>query len=526
MSGEWDMKIISYNDLEHIVKTGDVISIAALSVGNLPVEILKNLAEQHDENKKVNDLTFVVSNDISDFDDGFDLDSFVTRGMVKRIITSLVIASPFTVKTIKNNEIEMYFLPQGIIATHYRHQSSSSPGMISKIGLDTVVDPRYSGGRANDVTREDIVSVIDIDGEEYLHYKFPKIDVALLRGTYADEKGNIYMTHESHLGEGYAAAAAARSNNGKIIVQVKEIIKNGSYNPKDVFIPAELVDYVVVNKDPKYHKQVIQDYYDPALAGHYRIAEPRQGFPEFDARKIILRRSAQFLSPGDGVSIGYGINNELSNLLREEKVGELVNLNIDTGIFGGMLGSGNRFGMNYNLDARIRHDMTWDFIFNDGLDIAYLSFAEIDRHGNVNVSVFGERLNGSGGFIDISQTVQTLIFSGTMVVSSKAECREKTLEIKEEGHTRKFVDSVKSMDFNAAYSRQLGQQVYYVTERAVFELTDAGLKVIEVAPGLQLEKDVLSQMDFKPIIAEDIKVMDPEIYQETWGKLQYSIKGE
>lgn len=518
------MEIISYKDLRNIVKSGDVISIAALSTGNLPMEVLKYLAEQYDEDGKTDNLTFVVSNDISDFDDGFDLDSFVSRGMVKRIIASLVIASPVTVEAIKNNEIEAYFLPQGIIATSYREQASSSPGMITKIGLNTVVDSRMSGGKVNDVTRDDLVSLIEINNEQYLHYNFPKIDVVLLRGTFADEKGNIYMTHESHLGEGFSAASAARQNGGKVIVQVKEIIEKGSFNPRDVFIPSELVDYVVVNKNPKYHKQVIQTYYDPALSGHHRISQSKEKFLEFGSRKIILRRSAQFLKPGHRVSIGYGINNELSNVLREEGAEDLVKLNIDTGIFGGMIGSGNYFGMNYNLDARMRHDMTWDFIFNGGLDIAFLSFAEIDSSGNVNVSKFGDRMNGSGGFIDISQTVKTLIFSGTMVVGSDSHCENNELIIDSEGHSRKFVDSVQSMDFNAEYSRELGQDVYYVTERAVFQLTDNGIELIEIAPGLNLEKDVLSQMDFKPLVSKDLKEISSELFQETWGKLAQSIK--
>src|SRR5699024_4715086 len=212
------MEIISYDDLRNIVKSGDVISIAALSTGNLPMEVLKHLAEQHDEHGNLDNLTFIVSNDISDFDDGFDLDSFVSRGMVKRIITSLMVASPITVEAIKNNEIEAYFLPQGIIATQYRNHSSSSPGMISKTGLNTVVDARLYGGKMNDAGREDLVSLIEINHARYLHYRLPKVDIARLRGTYAGESGNIYMSHESHLGEGFSAASAVKSNGGKVIV--------------------------------------------------------------------------------------------------------------------------------------------------------------------------------------------------------------------------------------------------------------------------------------------------------------------
>lgn len=518
------MQIISYNDLKNIVNTGDVISIAALSVGNLPVEILKHLVEEYDETRVPDNITFIIANDISDYTDGYDLDSFVKRGMVKRLITSLLTASPVTINAIKNNEIEAYFYPQGVIATQYRNHSDSSPGVITKIGLNTNVDPRSSGGKVNDITDEDLVSLLEIKGKEYLHYDFPGVDVALLRGTYADEKGNIFMTHEAHLGEGYSAAAATRNNGGKVVVQVKEIVQSGNFRSTDVFIPGELVDYVVVNKNPEYHKQVMQTYYDPALSGDYRVNDIQAQFIELSSRKIILRRSAQFLNEGNVVSIGFGINNELSNLLIEEQVEDLVQVNIDTGVFGGVIGSKKNFGMNYNLDARMRHDMTWDFIYNGGLDIAYLSFAEIDRFGNVNVSSFGNKMSGSGGFIDISQTVKTIIFSGTLVVGSETICENNQLIIEREGESHKFVENVQNVDFNAAYSRELNQQVFYVTERAVFELVDEGLKLIEIAPGLDLQRDILENMDFVPLISDELRMMDEDIYQNNWGKLKQSIK--
>ncbi|WP_301420770.1 acyl CoA:acetate/3-ketoacid CoA transferase [Mammaliicoccus lentus] len=519
------MKIISFNDLKDIVKSGDVISIAALSVANLPVNVLKHIALAHEKTGQIDNLTIMLANDISDYrGDGYDLDSFVSRGMVKRLIASIIIGSPKTIEAIKNNEIEAYMLPQGLMATHYRRDSKLFPGTISKIGLNTNIDPRYSGGKVNEVTKKDIVSLLEVNHEEYLHYDFPKTDIALLRGTYADSEGNIFMNHEAHLGEGYGVAAAAHSNGGKVIVQVKEIVESGSFKPTEVFIPGELVDYVVVNDNPKYHRQLPQAYYDPALSGEYRINKMLEPFIEFNTRKVILRRAAQFLQKDDVVSIGFGINNELSNMLVEEEAHDLVQLNVDTGNFGGMVGSREYFGMNYNLDARMRHEMTWDFIYSGGLDVAYLSFAEIDQHGNVNVSMYGDRMNGCGGFVDISQTVKRIVFSGTMVVGSQSTCSNNKLVIEQEGHTKKFVEQVKNLDFNAAYSRKLGQEVYYVTERAVFQLTDDGLKLIEIAPGLDLEKDVLANLAFQPIIADDLKMINRDIYQENWGGLQRSIQ--
>lgn len=518
------MQVISYNDLKNIITPGDIISVAALSVGNLPAEILKHIVEQYDETGSPDNLTFIIANDISDYEGGIDLDAFVQRGMIKRLITSLLTASPATIEAIKNNEVETYFFPQGILAVQYRNHSVSSPGMITKIGLNTSVDPRNSGGMVNDATTGSLVSVLEIKGEEYLHYDFPGIDAALLRGTYADEKGNIFMTHESHLGEGYSVAAATHQNGGKVIVQVKEIVQSGSFPPHEVFIPGELVDYVVINENPEYHKQVMQAYYDPALSGHYRVSDIQEQPMELSSRKIILRRAAQFLSEGDVVSIGFGINNELPNVLIEEQAENLVQLNIDTGVFGGIIGSKDRFGMNYNLDARMRHELTWDFIYHGGHDIAYLSFAEIDRWGNVNVSCFGNKMSGSGGFIDISQTVKTIIFSGTLVAGSQSSCENNQLIIEQEGHSHKFVNDVQSVDFNAAYSRELNQQVFYVTERAVFHLVEEGLKLIEIGPGLDLQRDILSKVDFDPIISDELKIMDQNMYQNDWGELKQSIQ--
>ncbi|MCG7337866.1 acyl CoA:acetate/3-ketoacid CoA transferase [Staphylococcus sp. ACRSN] len=519
------MKIIPLSEVTDIIKDDNTIAMAALSSANLPVELLKVLVDYYDEVRTPKNLTFMLANDISDYrGDGVDLDSFVTRNMVKRLITSIITASPATIRAMKENEIEAYYLPQGVLTTHYRNHTSASPGYLTRIGLNTNVDPRYRGGKVNQRTTEDLVSLVEVEQKPYLKYDFPNIDIALLRGTYADQDGNIYMTHEAHLGEGYSVALKAHNNGGKVIVQVKEVIQNGRFNPRDVFIPGKLVDYIVINENPKYHRQVMQNYYDPALAGRYRVPQIREPFLQLNARKVILRRAAQFLRLDDVVSIGFGINNELSNLLIEEQSGKLVQLNIDTGIFGGIVSSGQNFGMNYNLSAQMRHDQTWDFIYNGGLDVAYLSFAEVDEIGNVNVSKFGDKMNGCGGFIDISQTVKRIVFSGTMVAGGQLDFGHGKIEIHKEGHANKFVKKVGNIDFNAKYAQELGQMVYFVTERGVFELTEHGLKLIEVAAGLDVERDVLAHMDFKPIIAEDIKVTNPAIYHDKWGGLAQIIR--
>lgn len=356
-----------------------------------------------------------------------------------------------------------------------------------------------------------------------MHYQLPSVDVALLRGTYADQQGNIYVTQEAYLSEGYSIALNAKSAQGTVVVQVKEIIDTPNLNPDNVFIPGSLVDYIYVAGDSKHHRQLIQAHYDPVFSGETQTKARIDPPLPFNTRKTILRRAAQFLNKGDTISIGFGINNELSNLLHEEQVAHLVQPVQDIGIFGGFIGSGKHFGMNANFDSRLRHDQTWDFIYNGGISVAYLSFAEIDQYGNVNVSYFGDRMNGCGGFIDISQSVQRIIFSGHLVARSQLNITNAQLEVTQEGTSQKFVPEVSNIDFNAAYAKTLNQEVYIVTDRAVFELREAGLTLIEIAPGLNLEQDILKQMGFKPLIAEDLKTMDHTIYQEQWGLLAQSI---
>ena len=518
------MKCVNQRELKSIVQDGDVVGLAALTVSNLPSEILQHLLAQYDETQSPKQLTMMLANDISSGGLTVELDDFVERGMIQRLIMSIMTASPKTVAAIKANTIEAYFIPQGVIATHYRQTNTLSPGVITKIGLNTGVDALYQGGKVNEVTTDDIVTRVDIQGETYLHYHLPPVDVAILRGTYADTKGNIYMTHEAHLGESYSVALNAKAHGGQVIVQVKEIVDICQQSPNDVFIPGALVDYVYVSKESKQHRQLIQTYYQPELSGEQRITDYPEPILPFTTRKLILRRAAQLLQQGDTISIGYGINNELTNLLHEEGVEAAVQPIMDTGIFGGFIGSRQHFGMNYNTEARMRHELTWDFIYNGGISVAYLSFAEVDAQGNVNVSYFGDRMNGCGGFIDISQSVQRLVFCGSLVAGGSLTIENGQLHADDHAPKQKFVAHVKHIDFNAADAVAKNQDITFVTDRAVFKLGDSGLTLTEIAPGLDLDKDVLQHIDFQPNIAKPLMTMDPTIFHETWGQLSQSIQ--
>ena len=520
------MELKTYEELRGLIKDEDVVAFTPFTTAGLPMEFMANLIEEHQETGQPNNLTIMSSNNLSDYAGRVGIDQMVAEGMVKTFLTNILTTSKQTQKAIENNEIEAYTIPQGVMATHYRLASDKTPGVLTKIGLHTHLDPRLGGGKANEVTTKNLVHLVEVNGEEYLHYDLPKPDVLVLRATYADEYGNIYMTQENYLGEGFSAAVAVKNNGGKTVVQVKDIIENHSKNPKEVFIPAELVDYVVLNEDESLHKQLPQTNYDPKLSGEIHVLEPQFIDLPFGVKKVILRRASQFLRKDNVVSIGFGISNGTSKLLYEENVEDLVQLNMDLGMMGGFQGSRETMGMNYNSSAVIRHDMSWDFIYNKGIDIALLSFAEVDENGNVNVSLLGNKVNGIGGFIDISQSVKRLVFSGKMMINDKTSIKDGQLEIEEESNQSKFVKKVKHIDFNGKYAKELGQEAYFVTDRAVFKLIEDGIMLIEVARGVDLQKDVLDHMAFEPLIADEIGIMDEAIYQETWGGLKDSLTKE
>lgn len=513
----------TYDELKGMIKDGDVVAFTTFGPAGLPMEIMANLVKEYQETKHPKDLTLISSNNLSDYLSKAGFDEFVEAGMVKSIISNILSASPITQQAINDNKIEAYLLPQGAIATHYRNAMDHSPGLITKIGLHTQVDPRQGGGKTNDITKKDIVSLIEIDDEEYLRYTFPKVDVLLLRATYADEYGNLFMTQEAYLGESFHAAAAVKNNGGKVIVQVKEVIPNQARNSHEVVVPGELVDYVVVNENKNLHRQLPQTHYDPTASGEAYALIPKAFDYPFNIKKVMLRRASKFLNKDDVVGIGYGISNDTSHLLIEEDAHDLVQLNLDLGMLGGYQGARRSMGYNYNSSAKIPHDNSWDMIYGGGLDVALLSFAEVDQYGNVNVSKLGDIANGMGGFIDIAQSVKRLVFSGTFMLKSKVDLTDGKLNIIDQGTRSKFVEKVQQIDFNGKYAKELGQEAFYVTDRGVFELTENGLKLIEIVSGLDVQKDILDHINFDIEVAEDLRVMDESLFNVKWGGLRKSL---
>ncbi len=433
--------------------------------------------------------------------------------------TSAHVGSAFTLcDQARNNELESYCLPQGVIINLWREIGAGRPGLLTKVGLGTFVDPRVEGGRMNACAKDEVVKLVEFQGEEYLFYPSFPVDVCLLRGTIADENGNISFARESVINEGFAVANATKNSGGIVIVQVEYLAKKETLPAKDIKIPGKLVDYVVVARDPKSCWQAEGDYWEPAFSGEIRKPLTSIEALPLDERKVICRRCAMELKKGDLINLGVGMPADIAKVVNEEGLIDQVTMSTESGMVGGVPSALPSFGSAYNPEAIITPNEMFDLISGGGLSMTCLGIGEVDKDGNNNVSRMGSRLTGPGGFIDISSNTPKVIFAGTLVGKAKVKVGGGKLEVLEEGTIRKFVDQVGQITFSGQYAPD-DQEVLYITERAVFQLIDHKLTLIEIAPGLDLEKDVLGQMGFRPAIAPELKIMDPAIFHETWGGL-------
>jgi propionate CoA-transferase len=504
------MHKISADEAARLVQDGDAILISGSGGGHsVPEALLAAVERRFLAERKPRDLTSVSVVGVGDRG-ALGATHLAHEGLLKRAITSALVDSPGLVRLAAEDRIEAYTLPQGVLSQLMRDMAAGRPGLITKTGLHTFVDPRQQGARQSPRTPPDFVEVIELAGEEWLFFKPVPVNVAFLRGTTADEDGNVTMEEEAVLGEMLAMAQATRRAGGIVVVQVKRMARRNTLPAKQVRIPGILVDFVVVDAE---QRQTYATYYDPSYSGELRIPiEDIKPLP-FGPRKVIVRRGAMELFPGAICNLGAGVSTGISTIAAEEGLLEAVHLTNEQGIIGGAPITGRDSGGGQNFAAMIEQPAQFDFYDGGGLDLAFLSFAEVDAQGNVNVSRFGDRIIGVGGFINISQNAKCVVFGGTLTAGDLDIGWENgRTVIRKEGRHRKFVPKLEQICYSADIGRAKGQVALFVTERAVFRVGRDGLELVEVAPGLDAERDVIAQMGFRPRVASDLRPMDPRIF--------------
>ncbi|KAB0538894.1 acyl CoA:acetate/3-ketoacid CoA transferase [Pseudochrobactrum saccharolyticum] len=498
-----------------------VVTVSSSSGLGCPDLMLRAIGEHFEATGHPRNLTTLHPIAAGDMSGIKGIDHIAKKGLLAKIIGGSYPSGPSSAESpliwqmIGANEIPAYNVPSGILFDMHREAAAKRPGVITKIGLDTFVDPDRQGCAMNEAAqREPVVRKIEFAGEEWLY--FPNIipQVAIIRATTADEHGNLTYEHEGATLGGLDQALAARNNGGIVIAQVKRITKQGSLKPHDVRVPGMLVDYIIV--DPE-QKQTTQTVYDPAISGE--IFRPLESFrvPEFNVQKVIARRVAQELEAGSCVNIGFGISANVPRILMEEGLHGSVTWVIEQGAVGGVPLLDFAFGCASNADAYMPSPYQFTYFQGGGFDASLLSFLEIGRDGSVNVSRLSFRPHvtaGAGGFVDITARAKKIVFSGMFNAGAKLGIEGGRLVIEKEGKLKKLVNETEHVTFSGSRAVAQGQDITYVTERCVMKLTSQGIMLTEIAPGVDLQAHILEQSEFPLIISPELKLMDAALFRD------------
>lgn len=512
------MKVITADDVGALIPDEAALFLGGLAVTSLPEEILQGLERHFLATGHPRLVSTWACGAVGNSGEA-GMKHFAHAGMIKRVVAGhFGQTGKEMMKMVFDGDVEAYNFPQGSLSHLTRQIANKSPGLLTKVGLGTFVDPRQEGGRMNSRSTAELVKLVQFEGEEWLFYPPPKIDVAIIRGTLADENGNITLDKEGMLLEQLSIAQAAKRWGGTVICQVERIVQAGSLHPKSVKVPGFLIDYVVVAQ-PENHLQSIATQFNPALCGDVRVPTGSLEPMPLDERKVIARRAALEVTPGALTNLGIGIPAGIPAVAAEEGVSDLLTLSVESGVNGGIPAQGGDFGLAYNADSIIEQSAQFDFYDGGGLDASFLGLAQTDLHGNVNVSKFNGRPVGCGGFINITRATKKLVFCGTFTAGGlKVRVGDGQLTIVQEGKSKKFIQQVEQITFNGHDAALREQEVVFVTERAVFHLRADGLELSEIAPGVDLQRDVLAHMDFQPLM-HNVRPMDPKIFEAVWGGL-------
>jgi propionate CoA-transferase len=504
-------KIIPVEDAVALIRDNDVVASSGYGGNGTPEALLAALERRFLETGTPRNLTLIWAGGQGDAKDR-GLNHLGHEGLLKRTIGGHYGLMPRIEKLALENKIAGYNFPEGVITHLYRDIAAHKPGTLTKVGLGTFVDPRLEGGKVNAAALEDLVELVSIGGDEALFFKAFPINVALIRGTTADPDGNVTMERETMRLETLALALAARNSGGVVLCQAERAAEANSLDARQVRVPGIMVDAVVVG-EPEHHMQTYGTHYNPGLSGETRVPLQHHVAPmELDERKIIARRAALELMPNSVINLGIGLPEAVAKITNEERIQDLLTLTVDPGVIGGIPLSGLDFGAALNFSAMIDHPYQFDFIDGGGLDMACLGFAECDGEGNVNASRFGSRVAGCGGFVNISQNSKKVVFVGTFTSGGlKVAVADGKIAIEEEGRFPKFVRRAGQVTFGGKIRPRSDQDILYVTERCVFRLGGSGIELTEIAPGVDIEKHVLAQLPFKPVITNP-KPMERAIF--------------